>query len=230
MFKKLTQRWRNRRPAETLVEVVIAVFVVALGSGAATSLIVSAMQANSFSKDNLIALYLATEAVEGVRNIRDTNWIRYGFDKTNCWNLDPDPAVAATCTAPYAQIPEGTYSADLDPDTSAWFLRAVANPLDLTNAAYSATNDEYLLSFYDEDGVGSTHDLYIPKTYLGIIGEPSSGDSKFYRMIEITYEPTGDPSSDDIMNVVVTVNWWQNTVHQVQLSTSLSNYQKVPTT
>lgn len=228
MLQKLVQHWKSRKPAETLVEVVMAVFIVALGSGAATTLVVSAMQANSFSKDNLIALNLAVEAVEGMRNIRDTNWIRYGFDKTNCWNLDPDPVLGATCTAPYAQIPEDTYSADLNPDTAAWYLRDVLNPLDLDNASYSGTNEEYLLSFYDMDGVDSTHDLYLPKTYLSIIGEPNSGDSKFYRMVEITYD-TGDPATAEVMNVVVTVNWRQNTVHQVQLSTSLSNYQKVPT-
>lgn len=228
MFKKLFQRWAKRRPAETLIEVVMAVFIVALGSASATSLIVNAMQANSFSKDNLIALYLAVEGVEGVRNIRDTNWIRYGFDKTNCWNLDPDPAVGATCTAPYDQIPVGTYSADRNPATAAWHLRSVANPLDLNNPAYSATNEEYLLSFYDADGVDSTKDVYLPKTYLQFLGEPISGDSKFYRMVEITYD-TGSPDTAEVMNVVVTVNWRQTAVHSVELSTTISNYQKVPT-
>ena len=72
-----------KRKAETLLEVIIAIFVVALGTTTASTLIISAIQANTFSKDNLVALNLAVEGIEAVRNIRDTNWLKFGFDKEN---------------------------------------------------------------------------------------------------------------------------------------------------
>lgn len=226
-MKNFWKKWSKRKPAESLVEVVIALFVVATGSAAATTLIVSAIQANSFSKDNLIALNLAVEGVEGVRAIRDTNWIRFGFNKEDCWNIDPDPFVNHTCTPPYAGklIPAGTYSADLNIADVSWFLRPVGAALDL-NSPGQPENDQYLLSFFDVDNPGGNEpDMYVPQAFLDLIGIADSGQSKFYRMVEITYPDTGDPETAEIMDVVVTVQWIQNGVHQVQLSTSLSNYQ-----
>ena len=32
------------------------------------------------------AVNLAREGIEGVTNIRNTNWLRYSSDRKNCWN------------------------------------------------------------------------------------------------------------------------------------------------
>lgn len=236
MFKKITHRWRNQKPAESLVEVVIAVFVVALGSASATSLIVSAVQANGFSKDSLVALNLAVEGIEAMRSVRDTNWIKFGYDKANCWNVLPGSAPGVDCTLAANKIGVGAastyYSADLDPTNYSWSLPAgIANALDLSSVL--PTNDSYRLGFVDLNGAGDK-DMYITSNFIGSTGFSDSGDSKFYRMIEISYDdgsgnPTGDPLTSEVMNVTSAVQWEQNGVHQVVLSISLSNYQKVPT-
>lgn len=224
MFKNLFKKWSSRKPAETLIEVVVAVFVVATGSAAATTLIVNSMRANSFSKDNLVALNLAVEGLEAIRNIRDTNWMKFGFDKTNCWNLEPLSG-PGECTAPYPQIGEGFYSVNLDPTTYAFDLSAdIGTPLDLNTMA--GTNDSYQLGFVDLTSIPGDQDIYVTSSYITSEGFPDGGDSKFYRMLEISYD-TGDPATAERMDVVSTVQWRQNGVHQVQLTSSLTNYQKV---
>lgn len=227
---------RRRKPAESLIEVIIAVFVVATGSAAATTLIVSSMRANVFSRDNLIALNLAVEGIEGVRNIRDTNWIKFGYDKTNCWNVQPGLGTGADCTLPANKIVDGVHSIDLDSDNYSWGLTRVGDfgdSLDLNDPLKTSTNEQYRLGFIDvtplddTDGDGTAdndEDLYVTED---AISSGQTGTSKFYRMITITY-PTPDPATDDAIMVVSTVQWIQQGLHQVELSTTLTNYQKVP--
>ncbi len=59
----------------TLLEVIIAIFVIlvgVVGTFAATQQIISY---TSFSNSKLTAVYLAQEGIEIVRDIRDTNWL-----------------------------------------------------------------------------------------------------------------------------------------------------------
>jgi len=218
----------KEKTAETLVEVVVAVFVVVMGSAVATTLIVNSMRANSFSKDNLVALNLAVEGLEAVRNIRDTNWMKFGFDKTNCWNLVPGLG-AGDCkpqSGAYPQIAEGYYTADLNPISYEFNLGSVADSLNLNSA--SNPNDSYQLGYVDLTTVAGTQDILITEDTIAGLGLTNAGASKFYREIHIEYD-TGDPATGEIMYVISTVQWEQNGVHEVVLTTSLSNYQKVST-
>lgn len=61
--------------AFTLLEVLIAMFILVLGATAAFSSISQTIAAASLVKDRFIASYLAQEGVEIVKNIRDGNWI-----------------------------------------------------------------------------------------------------------------------------------------------------------
>jgi len=60
----------------TLIEVIIAIFLVTIGITATLLLITKTLGAMSLSFSQLKAAYLAQEGVEVVRNIRDTNWIQ----------------------------------------------------------------------------------------------------------------------------------------------------------
>jgi len=104
------------RRAESLVEVIISIFIVAMGSGVATSLIISALQSNSFSRDNLIATNLAVEGIEAMRAIRDANWLKFSSDKEKCWDMRPE-GTFDNCEAltPTHKIEDGNYIIDLNP-------------------------------------------------------------------------------------------------------------------
>jgi hypothetical protein len=213
--KKIGKSFR-KRSAETILEVIMALFVVATGSATATSLVVNSLQSNSFSRDNLIGLNLAVEGVEAVRNIRDTNWLKFGYDKTNCWNVMPGLAVTDCSSA--SAISAGNYTLSLDPATMSWSLAAItAGGLDLTNGN-PATNSNYLL-------YNNANSLYVAT-------QPGNTPSRFYRMITISYPPPATPAKGQTqMTVTSTVQWKAGALtHQVVLRTILTNYQKVKVT
>jgi hypothetical protein len=66
----------------TLMEAIVAIFVITTGVVGVYSLVTQTISSATFSKDKLIAAYLAQEGIEIVRNIRDTNWLEGG---TNPW-------------------------------------------------------------------------------------------------------------------------------------------------
>ncbi len=59
----------------TLLEVLVAVFILIVGAGAVFSSISQTLEAASLVKDRFIASYLAQEGIEIVKNIRDSNWV-----------------------------------------------------------------------------------------------------------------------------------------------------------
>ncbi len=213
----LSKNLQSGRKAESLVEVIIAIFVVAIGSSVATSLIVTALQSNSFSRDNLVALNLAEEGLEAMRSTRDTNWLKYSFDKTNCWNLLPNKTV---CTPPVSASDtiggNGTqyYVAELDANY-VWQLSAESTALDLNNS--NLPNSLFKLQVVQRDGTFFSPNLL--KQYAEI--KSDAQDGKFYRMLQISNV------SGDSMDVRSIVQWLEGgRVHQVALDSRLTNYQK----
>ena len=65
----------------TLLEGIVAIFLVTVGIGGAYTLISQTISSAIISSQKLIASYLVQEGIEIVRNIRDTNWL-----EGNNWN------------------------------------------------------------------------------------------------------------------------------------------------
>ncbi len=59
----------------TLLEVIIAIFIISVGVGGVAKIMPSLIAGTSVSQSRLVVAYLAQEGVEIVRNIRDTNWL-----------------------------------------------------------------------------------------------------------------------------------------------------------
>lgn len=220
------------RTAETLIEVVMAIFVVATGSAAATSLIVTAMQSNSFSRDNLIALNLAVEGIEAIRNIRDSNWLKFGYDKDNCWNMRPEMAQGSNCELAQNLIDKGNYTVDLNTSSMNWLLSSTpASTLNLENGV-TADDEFYRLEFADLDPTVSTDgdpNLTNDRDIYTSSPSPSTGISQFYRMVTVSYDTA--PETADEMTITSIVQWTtQGRVHQIVLNSKLTNYQKVKVT
>ena len=66
---------------ETLISITILIMVIATG----ISLLVLGFQAIAYNAHSLEASWLAQEGANSLRGLRDTNWLRFGYDKTNCW-------------------------------------------------------------------------------------------------------------------------------------------------
>lgn len=87
----------------TLIELIVAVFLIIVGTLGSFTLIQRIVSFTSISSSNLVAAYLAQEGIEVVRNTRDTNYLKGdawddGLDacSTGCevdyesFNLSPD--------------------------------------------------------------------------------------------------------------------------------------------
>jgi prepilin-type N-terminal cleavage/methylation domain-containing protein len=59
----------------TLIEMMIAIFVMVVGMMGVLSLLQRVIFSGSLSSSRLVAAYLAQEGLEIVRNVRDTNWL-----------------------------------------------------------------------------------------------------------------------------------------------------------
>ncbi len=82
---KLEQTQNHKQAGQTLVETMVAALVLSLGIGAAVSLAVYGLSATTGVSKQIIAVGLAREGLEAVRNMRDTNWLR-GNLSANCYN------------------------------------------------------------------------------------------------------------------------------------------------
>ena len=206
----------------------MAIFIVSLGSAVATTLIISALQSNEFSRDNLVGLNLAVEGMETMRGVRDANWLKFSFDKNGCWNMRPE---IADCKIGGKIIEAGKYTIDLNVTANkySWGMTdPIGSKLDLDNPGLS--NDPYQLFYYDIDTVKNSDNKGGPDDDKDILatkdmqlpdGVKNTGPSNFYRMIEVNY------TVPEEMDVTSTVQWRaQGVKHQVVLSTKLTNYQK----
>lgn len=59
----------------TLIETMIGLMILTMAIVSATSMLMGLINSNKLVVQNLQAYYLAQEGLEGIRNIRDTNWM-----------------------------------------------------------------------------------------------------------------------------------------------------------
>jgi len=96
----------------TLLEVILAITVLTLAVGGSFVLISQTIASISVVQSKLIASYLAQEGIEIVKNIRDTNWLKFplwdqGLEGGDCWEGDyqtgapPDYPSFTSCPFPY---------------------------------------------------------------------------------------------------------------------------------
>ena len=65
-------------------------FIITLGLVGGSKLLVSTIVANKNIENRLVATQLAQEALEVVRNMRDTNYLTYAANARECWNYWDD--------------------------------------------------------------------------------------------------------------------------------------------
>ena len=188
----------SRVSAESLIETMIAVSVIVIATMAAMTLIRTSLTGNNVIGEKIVALNLGLEGIEAVRNIRDSNYLKFPSDSLQCWNT-LEAELVVDC--PFDEkIAEGiTYylvrSLVADP-VFAWDLEQVdpANQddgwLDLYEMQVDIDNDgsDETLSFYSQTGAAGP-------------GITSISDRAFKRTIEVVYDGT------DAFDATVTVSW-----------------------
>ncbi len=76
----------------TLTEVMVGIMILTMAIVAASNMLVTLMRSNEVNLTSLQAQYFAQEGIEGVRNIRDSNWLNnkdwLGADLSSLWGKE----------------------------------------------------------------------------------------------------------------------------------------------
>ena len=78
--------YNKKGRAFTLIEVVVATFIIVAGTSGVFGLIQRTIAANSAASSKLVASYLAQEGIEDVRNQRDSNWLKQRTNPGFIWD------------------------------------------------------------------------------------------------------------------------------------------------
>jgi type II secretory pathway pseudopilin PulG len=101
----------NRQSGQSLIETLVAAFVLVMGISAALGLATYSLSATTNIRNQTVALGLAREGIEVVKNMRDTNWLR-GTLSTDCENFmsgapagTTSPCIKTWLSSPYNLSP-----------------------------------------------------------------------------------------------------------------------------
>lgn len=191
-----------------LSEALLAIAMLSIGSLIVGTIINNAISTTTLSKNYLIAQNLATEAVEAVKSIRDTNWLLYSDDKS-CWL-----SIEAECEG--GVVAGNNYTVNKD-NNNQWKLE---NKLGELNLSTNPNNENYLLYIEilypgDEDN-----------EYITYVHDPAViTKSIFYRGIHFTEIVDEAPLGvDDYATFEVTVEWKEGAkVRSLKRSVTLYN-------
>lgn len=213
-------------PGFLLLEAIISITILMMIAATSISLLVMGHRAINVNKNSLEASWLAQEAAESLRGLRDTNWIRYGYDKDLCWNS----INSQECVKDSQDFLSGTEDSPRNfsiiiPMSGAPEMVEKEKALNLENGPRIPENQEYLLNYYDldpatdydNDGIPDNDKQYIaPKIPLYSPVERS----KYYREIQTYIDADGNVEG------LVTVGWYEGSRHQqITLPVTLTNYQ-----
>jgi len=171
----------QRESGQTLIETLVAIFVLVTGLISAVSLAVASFNSTDNTNKQITATALAREAIEGVRNIRDQNWLNDTLvtcsdlgSSQKCYQnwegLDGATALRA-----------GTYSVDYNTSNSKWTL--------------SPSSSSYVLNYNSSSGL-----------YSNQAGGAPSLFSRKVTIVETVVAPyTAQNPRLDISSTV----WWQ---------------------
>jgi type II secretory pathway pseudopilin PulG len=101
----LSWKIKNHRKGETILETLIAMGILVIGIMMASSIMGSSIRNINSSKNRVIAVNIAKEGLEAIRNIRDTNWLKFNSVKRECWNHEPIKEAIDPCPIPPTDIP-----------------------------------------------------------------------------------------------------------------------------
>ena len=184
-----------KNKGETIVEILIATTIMVLIITSTFVILFRAMATNTSIKNRVRALNVAREGIEGVRNIRDTNWIRYSGDRRNRWLCRPGISTGSVNSIPNTNPhsfsnpieSDGWYSEQLVRDERAnssfedfvhdCFEDVSGNPIEIESGYYAL---EYLLRQRGSSSGGNQQiGSYILEPQLAIGGDLNTNKEQF---------------------------------------------------
>jgi len=137
----------RKKEGLVLTEALMAVAMLLVGTIVVGTIINNALKTMALSKTFLVAQNIATEGVEAVRNIRNTNWLKNPKDK-NCW-LIINPEQGCTNGVVALEV-ENAFYVPVKSLGGKWSLDTVDNALDWENNPNTDPLDPYQVELNGE--------------------------------------------------------------------------------
>jgi type II secretory pathway pseudopilin PulG len=209
---------------QTLIETLVAIFILTMGVTAAVGLANFALGSSTSVTKQIIATGLAREGIEAVKNMRDTNWLHDTLS-TNCYNFttgasdascykhwDSDRNGGVYCFDPTNNggncsgngLSSDTFYLGLDGtdiNTGYWLLNPTSNKFGLIFTP--ATSSASTIGFYNQGGSGV------------LCSDGVAGISDYCRKITITKITTVPYDKSDQSDIgpkffVQSQVWWKD--------------------
>mgnify|MGYP001562343255 FL=1 len=116
----------KKNSGETLIEIIIAFGVIITVLAPAAGLQVQSIRNLAFSRDHLIAETLVNEGIEIIRNMRDTNFLKFPGKEKDCWNTKSDDPDITLDNCNKNKIESGSYILKRDIDTLKWSIKNIS--------------------------------------------------------------------------------------------------------
>jgi hypothetical protein len=223
---------------ETIAETMIALTILAMGITMTSTLMANSLRNVNVSKTRIVAVNIAREGIEAMRNIRDTNWLKFSGKRRMCWNYMPQADPMNDCDGSNL-IDPGSYIIYKD-EGDRWRLKPVqAVPFNNTDLYY--VDIDPVDTDSDGDGIyDNDKDMYNHKTEENVADDDALGidtaqATQYNRVIKIEYLDNGGilvpdmTGRDDVnrMQITSTVRWQDGgdeNQYTVQLETHLTDY------
>ncbi len=195
----------------TMIELLVVLAIMGMGIAWLLETIGSGIYFAKDTENNIKAINLAREWIESMTNIRDTNWLRFSWDRQNCWRTKDYNGGCINQPVFWWLILSGSYT--LHTRNGAWYL-SWATTIDFL-ASWNTYKPEYRVGlddsgFYTQTGVV----LNASCTWLTQTGCLTL----FTREININIVNTGS------MRVQSIVRWREKRDRSVILETTLTNW------
>lgn len=105
----------KNKAGQTLIETLVAIFMLVMGVTAAIGLAIYAFNSSSTVTKQIIATGLAREGVEAVKNMRDTNWLKDALTINGCYDYASSQANKANCYQNWLGSASGTVPFCINP-------------------------------------------------------------------------------------------------------------------
>jgi Tfp pilus assembly protein PilV len=142
----------------SVIEVVVVLVIVTTGIAGAYQIISSGTRLADTTESRIQAIAYAKEGLEGIENIRDTNWIKFSSDYTGCFDVfGYDVTCVGSNPTVSSSVPRiGTGSYTITQTGGLWQLNhSVAGPsATIAGAGRTAYLNEYAL-YTNTDGLTS---------------------------------------------------------------------------
>lgn len=205
LVNHLDKRWLS------LLEIMAMIAVVGLAITAMFSTVIGGIYFAKDSENRIKAINLAREGIEWVTNLRNTNWLRFSSDQTNCWRVEN---YQSSCI--WNTIFALSNSIWTNPTAKAYILLNTNGAWYLSGS--TATTGSWLWVdsswFYVSTGAVS------PGEAICTIDTATNCRSPFTREIRILLLGT----TNDTMTVTSVVDWTEKRPQNVTLTTTLTNW------